>query len=78
MRIEIVTTGPRKFWWRIKCDDGSVVLTSGSVPYEKLARKNAADFVRKLKTATYGLELLPIAAVTVDESWIDTSPKQLL
>jgi len=78
MFIEIVKTGPRKFWWRIKGNDGLVVLTSGSVPYEKFARKDAADFVQQLKTATCGLELLRIAAATVDESWIDTSPRHLM
>jgi len=78
MFIEIVKTGPRKFWWRIKADDGQVVLTSGSVPYEKFARKDATDFVRQLKTATCGLGLLPIAFATVDESGLDTSPRQLM
>jgi len=78
MFIEVVKTGPRKFWWRIKADDGQVVLNSGSTTEEKFARRDAADFVRQLKTATCGLELLPIAAATVDESWIDTSPRQLM
>ena len=78
MFIEIVKTGPRKFWWRIKGNDGLVVLTSGSVPYEKFARKDAADFARQLKTATCGLELLPIAFATVDESKLDTAPRQLM
>ena len=78
MFIEIVKTGPRKFRWRIKVDDGRVVLNSGFTTEEKFARKSAADFVRQLKTATCGLELLPIAFAIVDESWLDTSPIQLM
>ena len=78
MFIEIVTTGPREYWWRIKADDGCIVLTSKRSRYERDARKRAADFVRQLKTATCGLELLPIAFATVDESKLDTAPRQLM
>ena len=78
MFIEIVKMGPRKFRWRIKTDNGMVVLNSGTTTEEKFARQNAADFVRQLKTATRGLDLLPIAYATVDESWLDTSPIQLM
>jgi len=78
MFIEIVKMGPRKFRWRIKTDNGMVVLNSGTTTEEKFVRKDAADFVRQLKTATRGLDLLPIAYATVDESWLDTSPIQLM
>ena len=78
MFIEIVKTAAREFWWRIKADDGRILLTSKRSRYERDARKDAADFARQLKTATCGLELLPIAYATVDESNLDTAPRQLM
>jgi len=78
MRIEIVTTGPREFWWRIKTDDGCIPLSSKRSRYERDARKRAADFVRHLKAATCGLEELPMAAAMIDESNLDTAPRQLM
>ena len=73
MHIEIVTTGQRAFWWRVKTDDGRVLLTSKRSSYERDARQAAADFVKQLKAAT-----LSIAETTVDESGLDTAPRQLL
>jgi len=78
MFIEIFKTGPREFWWRIKADDGRILLTSKRSREDKFARKDAEDFVRQLKTATCGLELLPIAYATVDESNMDTAPRHLM
>ena len=78
MFIEIVKTAAREFWWRIKADDGRILLTSKRSREEKFARQDAVDFVRQLKTATCGLELLPIAYATVDESNMDTAPRQLM